>query len=100
MVVSVKIAHANPYFSLFEENNEGFLERSKIGKFTRRQDCPPVFEYNGAIYIMNVKSLKKESHINFSKIRKYIMTEEDSLDIDTNLDWIVAEAILTESIAI
>jgi CMP-N,N'-diacetyllegionaminic acid synthase len=93
MVVSVRIAHANPYFTLFEENAEGFLSQSKKGNFTRRQECPAVYEFNGAIYIMNVQSLKIKPHGNFSKIRKYVMAEEDSLDIDTNIDWIVAEAI-------
>jgi CMP-N,N'-diacetyllegionaminic acid synthase len=100
MVVSVKIACANPYFNLFEENTKGFLTRSKSGSFTRRQDCPVVYEYNGAIYIMNVRSLKIESYSNFSRIRKYVMMEEDSLDIDTKFDWIVAEAILSERSAI
>lgn len=96
MVVSVMITHANPYFTLFEENNEGFLDRSKMGTFTRRQDCPVVYEFNGAIYVMNVQSLKKGPLGAFSKIGKYVMTEEDSLDIDTDLDWIVAEAILSQ----
>jgi N-acylneuraminate cytidylyltransferase len=96
MVVSVKIAHANPYFNLFEENNAGFLERSKTGTFTRRQDCPVVYEFNGAIYIMDVQSLKNGPPSEFSKIRKYVMAEEDSLDIDTNIDWIVADAILSQ----
>jgi len=95
MVVSVKIARANPYYNLFEENTEGMLIRSKAGHFTRRQDCPAVYEYNGAIYIMNVQSLKNGPLNNFSKIRKYVMTEEDSLDIDTKFDWLVAEAILS-----
>ena len=94
MLVSVKIARTNPYF-LYEENSEGFLTRSKPGSFTRRQDCPTVYEYNGAIYVMNVQSLKNGPPGTFSKIRKYVMTEEDSLDIDTNIDWIVAEAILS-----
>ncbi len=96
MVVSVKIARANPYFTLFEENNEGFLIPSKPGNFLRRQACPAVYEYNGAIYIMNVQSLKNGTPGSFSKMRKYVMTEEDSLDIDTNFDWIVAEVILSK----
>jgi len=96
MVVSVKIARANPYFTLFEENSEGFLIPSKTGSFTRRQDCPTVYEYNGAIYIMSVQSLKNGTPGSFSKMRKYVMTEEDSLDIDTNFDWIVAEVILSK----
>jgi CMP-N,N'-diacetyllegionaminic acid synthase len=96
MVVSVKIAHANPYFNLFEENNEGFLERSKTGTFTRRQDCPTAYEYNGAIYVMNAQSLKDGPPEHFSKIRKYVMSDEDSIDIDTNLDWMLAETVLSE----
>jgi len=96
MVVSVKIARANPYFTLFEENTEGFLIPSKPRNFSRRQDSPAVYEYNGAIYVMNVQSLKNGPPGTFLKIRKYVMTEEDSLDIDSNIDWIVAEAILSE----
>jgi N-acylneuraminate cytidylyltransferase len=94
MVVSVRIAHANPYFNLFEETAEGFLSPSKPGSFTRRQDCPIAYEFNGAIYIMSIESLKIEPCNKFSKICKYVMTEEDSLDIDTNLDWLIAETIL------
>lgn len=100
MVASVKITNANPYFNLFEENPDEFLSRSKPGSFTRRQDCPVVYEFNGAIYIMNAQSLKIGPHTKFAKIRKYVMTEEDSLDLDTNLDWIIAEAILSRRSAV
>jgi N-acylneuraminate cytidylyltransferase len=96
MVVSVKESDENPYYSLFEENNTGFLEKSKNGHFSRRQDCPKVYAYNGAIYIMNAKSLEKHSIGNFKNIRKYVMNSEDSIDIDTPLDWKLAELILTE----
>ena len=37
-----------------------FLENSKKGKFTRRQDCPKVYEFNGAIYIISIKSLENK----------------------------------------
>jgi len=96
MVVSVKMAHANPYFTLFEENTEGFLVQSKPGSFMRRQDCPAVYEYNGSIYIMNVQSLKNGPPAKFSKIRKYVMDEEDSIDLDSPLDWLLAEAVIQQ----
>ena len=92
MVVSVKRTKGNPYFSLFEERN-GFLEKSKEGNFERRQDCPEVFEFNGAIYIINVKSLAHKSMAAFDKIIKFEMNEFDSLDIDTELDFKIAEAL-------
>jgi N-acylneuraminate cytidylyltransferase len=96
MVVSVKIARANPYFTIFEENSAGFLIPSKQGNFSRRQDCPVVYEYNGAIYIINVQRLKNVPPGNFSKIKKYVMAEEESIDLDTPLDWILAEAVMRQ----
>ncbi len=96
MVVSVKESDENPYYSLFEENNAGYLAKSKQGDFTRRQDCPKVYAYNGAIYIMNAKSLESQSIGSFKNIRKYVMSSEDSIDIDTPLDWKMAEFLLSE----
>lgn len=98
MVVSVKNTNANPYFNLFEENESGFLALSKKGAFSRRQDCPPVYEYNGAIYIMNAESLKKKHLSQFDRIKKYVMSEEDSLDIDTPLDFFIAQSLIDERI--
>jgi CMP-N,N'-diacetyllegionaminic acid synthase len=96
MVVSVKEAKANPYYNLFEENPSGFLKKSKAASFNRRQDCPAVWQYNGAIYIINIKSLKDETISNFKKIRKYVMDEISSHDVDTLLDWKISEILLNE----
>lgn len=98
MLVSVKETDANPYYVLFEENEQGYLEKSKKGNFTRRQDCPKVYEYNGAIYIMNIQALKKRHHSRFKKIGKYLMPADASLDIDTPLDWAIAEFLMTKSV--
>lgn len=80
MVVSVKETDSNPYYVCFEENAQGMLEISKgDGRYTRRQDCPPVYEYNGAIYIINPESLKKMPLNKFPKRKKYVMDREHSL---------------------
>ena len=96
MVVSVKETSSNPYYNLFEENENGFLLSSKNGSYTRRQDCPKVWEYNGAIYVINVNSLKEMKISEIKKVKKYVMSEETSLDIDTPLDWIIAEHLLSQ----
>ncbi len=99
MVVAVKESKANPYFTLLEENSAGYLEKSKKlpQEITRRQDCPPVYEINGAIYIINIKALGQVKSLSkFSKLKKYTMSQEASLDIDTPLDWKLAELILNE----
>jgi CMP-N,N'-diacetyllegionaminic acid synthase len=94
MVVSVKETKANPYYTLREENEEGWLVKSKEGNFIRRQDCPRVFELNGAIYIMSVDSIKLAHMSNLKFVRGYVMEEIISHDIDTTFDWTIAEAIL------
>lgn len=95
MVASVKISKENPYFTLFEEDKKGFLKKCKDGNFTRRQDCPLVYAFNGSMYLINVNSLKNKSIGEFQKVKKIIMPDERSIDIDTILDWIVAEYYLT-----
>ena len=94
MVVSVKETDSNPYYVLFEESKEGYLEKSKKGEFTRRQDVPTVYEFNGAIYIINTSALEKKGIKNFDKIKKYVMDKYSSIDIDDELDWLVAESVL------
>lgn len=94
MIVSVKITDANPYYVLAEENELGYLEKSKKASFIRRQDCPTVYQYNGAIYVINPKSLIRKSMINFDKVKKYVMDEYSSVDIDTKFDWVFAEFLM------
>jgi CMP-N,N'-diacetyllegionaminic acid synthase len=91
MVVSVTESASNPYYNLFEENTDGYLKRSKESPFTRRQDCPEVYAYNGAVYVINTASLAQKPLSQFSKVKKYVMNAEDSVDLDTPLDWAFAE---------
>lgn len=94
MVVSVKNTKENPYFTLFEEDESGFLNKSKNGNFERRQDCPKVFAYNGSMYLMQINALKNKTISEFTKIKKIVMPEERSIDIDTMADWTLAEFYL------
>lgn len=95
MVVSVKSVSANPYYNCFEEDVEGFLHISKgAGNYTRRQDIPQAWEYNGAIYVINSESLKQAPLSKFKKRVKYVMDDIHSIDLDTMFDWHIAELIL------
>lgn len=94
MVVSVAESKANPYYTLMEEGSNGWLTRSKQSAFTRRQDCPPVYELNGAVYVINRESLQLKPIHEMQKIRKYVMPAHLSIDLDTPMDWAYAELIL------
>lgn len=97
MVVSVCEAASNPYYTCFEqEGPEGYLHISKgDGMYTRRQDCPKVWEYNGAVYVINPGSLRRSPMGAFSRRLPSPMPRERSVDLDTPTDWLIAEAIYT-----
>lgn len=96
MVVTVKEASSNPYYNCYELDSDGFLEISKgDGSFTRRQDAPKVWEYNGAVYIINVATLRKMPLGMFKKRRMSEMPAARSIDLDTEIDWLIAERLLS-----
>lgn len=98
MLVSVKETKSNPYYTLFEEDENGFLIKSKNGNYQRRQDLPKVFEYNGAIFIINIEELKKSKINEFKKIRKFEMDELSSQDIDSPFDFMICEEIIKRNL--
>ena len=97
MVVSVTHAKGNPYFTLFEENADGYLRQSKPSQYTRRQDCPAVYEYNGAVYVIRASELRRKADMKFDRVLKYIMPEERSVDVDTRLDFEIAEFLMKKN---
>lgn len=97
MVVSVKESKANPYFNLFEEDSNGLLVKSKKGNFLSRQSTPRVWQFNGAIYLINVVTICKNQISEFNRVKKYIMDDCSSIDIDTLIDMQLAELVIKKS---
>ena len=96
LLVSVKETDSNPYYTLFEENDLGYLFKLKSSNSTRRQDCNKVYEFNGAIYIYNTDSILSKSFNEFNKIVKYKMCKYSSIDIDDKIDFLLAEILLKQ----
>lgn len=95
MVVSVTKASCNPYYDCFETDSNGHLHISKgDGKLIRRQDAPDAWQYNGAIYVINPRSIRAMGFGDFSRRIPYPMPKERSIDLDSSLDWLIAESII------
>lgn len=58
----------------------------------RRQEYPDFYYINGAIHLVRTEALSKR--ISEARVAAYIMTEEDSFDIDDPLDLRIAEGLL------
>ncbi len=98
MVVTVKEAASNPYYNCYETDSDGFLHISKgDGGYTRRQDAPKVWEYNGAVYVINVESLRQMPLSAFTRRRMSVMPAERSVDLGTPIDWLIAEKLIENS---
>lgn len=92
MVTTVKESSISAV--LCKENAQGYLEQVIGGNNVRRQDAEKLYEYNGAVYVINAEAVKEKGLGGFSKIKKCVMSEEHSIDIDTMLDWLLIETIL------
>lgn len=92
MVVSVTASHAPAV--LCNENEDGFVELVYNRKAVARQSLSIFYEFNGAIYVINVQALKEKGLSGFDKRVKYVMPKESSIDIDDIYDFILAETII------
>jgi CMP-N,N'-diacetyllegionaminic acid synthase len=58
----------------------------------RRQDLPPIYVLNGAIYVADVAELRKSRSFVTCQTVGYMMPAERSIDIDTAADFEAARA--------
>lgn len=91
MVVSVTKSHAPAV--LCNDNNDGFVELVYNKHTGGRQSLPTFYEFNGAIYVINIEALKQKGLGGFDKRVKYVMSKETSIDIDDIYDFMLIEAI-------
>ena len=98
MAVTVTEATANPYYDCFETDPHGHLHVSKgAGDITRRQDAPPAWQMNGAVYVISPEALRRYPLGALPRRVPSPMPRARSIDLDTLLDWKIAELIISES---
>lgn len=89
--VSVCEAATSP-FRVFDLNERGLLRRfMNVNVPNRRQEIPPFYTINGAVYVAEVAWLKKNRQFISNETVGYLMPAERSLDVDTELDLLFFE---------
>jgi len=100
MVASVKKVKSNISATYYSENNNAFIEKvfssDNIG--IRRQDAKEIYELNGSIYVINVDSVRQNKLGEFMRVKKTVMEDIYSVDIDDMLDWKWCEFIVQEKL--
>lgn len=89
----------NPYFNMVEYAPDGNVRLVKppAGELAGRQLAPKVFAMNGAVYVWHRASLAKG--LWGGRTRLHVMPPERSVDIDTPLDFRLAELLMGERLA-
>lgn len=93
-VVSVKEVEEHPYAMklIRDQFMVPFIKDDELP--TRRQDYPPLYILNGAIYAFKTDALLRQRSLNFKLTLPYLMGQLESIDIDTAFDFYLAETIL------
>lgn len=95
-VISVSETEHSPLWAgeLPEDNNMNNFIRDEV-KNSRSQDLPVFYNLNGAVYMVEIEKLKAEKSFLLSKNAfAYEMKREESIDIDTLLDFEIANLIM------
>lgn len=89
--VSVTEPEKSPYwmYTLEDEKLKPLIEQDK--QATRRQDLPNVYALNGAVYVAKVEYLLKGNLFLTKDTQSYIMPQDRSYDIDTEMDFRICE---------
>ncbi len=93
-VISVCEMEHTPLWSntLPEDNSlNGFIKRKSGG---RRQDSDKYYRLNGAIYIVSTAELFRDTYFYREGSYAYVMPNERSIDIDTEMDFMYADFLM------
>lgn len=96
--VSICEADQSPYW-MYRLSNDGRLQElltNNNEKVTRRQDLPPVYVLNGAIYIARIDWLRRTKSFLHSETIAYKMPRDRSLDIDNADEFTLFRVKLNE----
>jgi CMP-N,N'-diacetyllegionaminic acid synthase len=96
-LVSICETQKSPYW-MFSLEDDGALEPILQGKnqFSRRQELPKTYCLNGAIYVVDVELFLKSKDFIFEDSKSYLMDFESSVDIDSLMDFKLAQFFLDE----
>ncbi|MFY9141794.1 cytidylyltransferase domain-containing protein [Sulfuricurvum sp.] len=95
-LITAMPSRRSPYFNLVEVDASGKVALSKklSSSVVRRQDAPQSYDMNASIYIWKRDIILNENSIFLEKTGLYVMPEERSIDIDSELDFEFVEFLM------
>lgn len=97
VVITVTDAHRNPYFNMVKENPNGTygLVTASPSTIERRQDAPVVYDMTTVCYVVNSEFVMSHDSIFEGRVGAVQVPIERAIDIDSLLDFQIAEVLLS-----
>lgn len=98
MVITVTDAHRSPYFNMVKVTPDGSfgLVIATSSTVTRRQDAPMVYDMATVCYVANPEFVVSHGGTFEGRVKAVHVPPERSIDIDTLLDFRIAEFVATD----
>jgi CMP-N-acetylneuraminic acid synthetase len=99
MVITVTDANRSPYFNMVKDNPDGTVSLviPPAGAITRRQDAPVVYDMATVAYVIKPEFVMTHQATFEGRVRAVHVPSERAIDIDTLLDFRIAECLLAHS---
>lgn len=96
MVITVTDANRSPYFNMVKVNPDGTVSLviPPAGAITRRQDAPVVYDMATVAYVIKPEFVMTHQATFEGRVRAVHVPSERAIDIDTLLDFRIAECLL------
>ena len=100
-LITAMPSRRSPYFNLIEQDDTGriFVSKKLQNSILRRQDSPKTYDMNASIYIWKRDTIIHKESVFLEKTGLYVMPEERSIDIDSELDFKFVEFIMGQNSA-
>ena len=98
-LITAMPSRRSPYFNLVEQDKSGkvYLSKKLDSAIVRRQDAPKSYDMNASIYVWKRDTILNEKALFLESTGLYVMPEERSIDIDTELDYKFVEFLMKEN---
>jgi N-acylneuraminate cytidylyltransferase len=99
-VVGITPSERNPYFNMVKkgEDNQVDLVIQQGEKYSRRQDTPAVFDLTTVCYVGKPDTILTKNSIFEGKVAGVEIPRERAIDIDTELDFQIAEFLFKSKV--
>jgi N-acylneuraminate cytidylyltransferase len=98
VVITVSDSHRSPYFNMVRQNSDGTygLVNPPASAINRRQDAPVVYDMATVCYVVNSEFIMSHESIFEGRVSAIHVPIDRAIDVDTLLDFQIAEMLFID----